>query len=70
MDVKTLKIGKSATIEANEESFYSLMVLDGNGTVSAVKDSMELAKAYCGFRPKRSDKMKVKGNLEILTARI
>ncbi len=69
-DVKTLKIGKSATIDTNEESFYALMVLDGNGTVSAGKDSMELAKGDCVFIPKRSDKVKVKGKLEILTARI
>ena len=69
-DVKTLKIGKSATIDTNEESFYALVVLDGSGSISAGKDSMELTKGDCVFIPRRSDKVKVKGSLELLTARI
>ena len=69
-DVKTLKIGKSATIDTNEESFYALVVLDGSGSISAGKDSMELMKGDCVFIPRRSDKVKVKGSLELLTARI
>ena len=59
-----------ATIDTNEESFYALVVLDGSGSISAGKDSMELMKGDCVFIPRRSDKVKVKGSLELLTARI
>lgn len=69
-DVKTYKCSKSMTIDTNEESFYAVVALDGEGELIAGKESMDIKKGECVFIPKRSTRIKVKGNLEILTARI
>lgn len=69
-DVKTVRCTKSVTLDTNEESFYALMVLDGEGTIEGDKVTMDVSKGDCVFIPKRSSRIKVKGNLEILTARI
>ncbi len=69
-DVKTIKCVKSKTINTNEESFYSLVVLKGGGSIIADREKMDITAGDCIFIPKRSSSVKLEGEMEVLTARI
>lgn len=57
-------------LDTNEESFYAVVVLEGDGRMSVDDTSMEIAKGDCIFIPRRKNKIKVTGKVELFTARI
>lgn len=69
-DVKSIKCNDKVRINMNEESFYSIVILDGSGTVNADGISMDIEKGDCIFVPKRSSAITLTGNMEFLTARV
>ena len=69
-DVKTVKCNKTKTINTNEESFYSLVVLKGGGLIIADGQKMDITSGDCIFIPKRSNSVRLEGEMEVLTARI
>lgn len=69
-DVKLIQCEDKYVIPACEESFYALMILDGEGKITDDKEVLEMSKGDCIFIPKRSSSLKIIGNMEVLTARI
>lgn len=65
-----VEVNKTYLLDTGEESFYAVMVLDGCGELIAEKTHMVINKGDCIFVPRRKNKIKVKGNLELFTARI
>jgi len=57
-------------IDVTEESFVTLMVLDGSGSIRYEDSEMEFVKGDCIFIPKRNVRMKLTGQASLLTVRI
>ena len=60
----------SFTDECDDESFTSLVILDGNGTLTGENETMPLQKGDSLFLPANSGSYRVEGNTVILKTRV
>lgn len=60
----------SFTDECDDESFTSLVILDGNGTLTGENETMPLQKGDSLFLPANSGSYRVEGDTVILKTRV
>lgn len=57
-------------VEITEESFLSLMILEGSGRITYEESSLDFVKGDCLFIPKRNAKMRIEGKCSYMCVRI
>ena len=68
--VNAYKIDGEITLTADEKSFVSLLVTDGNGTVTDKDKTLEIKKGSSVFIPAGSGEIKILGKLDFLETRV
>ena len=66
----TLDLDGEISGTADENSFVSLLIMDGNGTLDVCGETVSLTKGESIFIPANAGEYKINGKMEIIETRI
>lgn len=69
-NVKVKKCNGKGRVLMSEESFVSIVVIDGEGMIACGDDKLEFSKGNCLFIPKTNSVMELSGEFEYIEVRI
>ena len=68
--VKVKKNHDNGIINVSEESFVSLLILEGEGSLEYKEDNISFKKGDCIFIPSKNARVKIYGDSEFIEVRI
>lgn len=68
--VERLRVVRSCEVQRTKETFYSLLVIGGAGTIQTTESSLPVAAGQTIFVPSTEGPLEIKGNMEALLIRV